>query len=119
MLSLCICIIFILITGTGFVYTEASSPAQPGDQAILSTRTDLRGCFCFRFALSYDTFENSHIFAIEIGGEIIGSASNGTAAWVSSNVNVDTPNFVGVSVLFCHSTKLRFVGSILCFLSYL
>ena len=96
-------------TGDFYIFTEASSPAQPGDTTIIETQENLRGCFCLRLAYSFIVYGAGQTLALEIGGNEIRSetslanqfSQNSTAPeWRQANIPLDLPNFVRVSRAF-------------------
>ena len=95
--------------GNFYIYTEASSPAQPGDMTIIETQEDLRGCFCLRLAYSFVVYGAGHSLVFEVGGNKIRSETSlanqysqdfTAPKWRIANIPIDVREFVRVSHLF-------------------
>uniref|UniRef100_H2YG12 MAM domain-containing protein n=1 Tax=Ciona savignyi TaxID=51511 RepID=H2YG12_CIOSA len=77
--------------GRFYLYFETSSPRQPGDVAILSSKVTVRGCFCLRFSYSFNVRDSGHVFQVLLGNQQLFVVSTPSGeSWRRQSIQVDT-----------------------------
>ncbi|XP_076807252.1 uncharacterized protein LOC143450539 [Clavelina lepadiformis] len=87
--------------GDFYAYFDASSPAQPGDRAVLETSPNLRGCFCFQFSASMFVSRRNppHRLFVELGNEVLNIPIRDDANWVQRSLQIDSDEFTAIRIV--------------------
>jgi len=90
-----------VVAGSYYIYFEASSPAQPGDRAILETRPDLSGCFCLHFSHHHNVRyvadqPTKHRLSVLAGEVEVFSRVMKNNSWMNYSVQIDSASTMKV-----------------------